>query len=85
MILTHVYWQRRFAADPAVIGRTLRIDGRRCTIVGVLPPSVLRYGADFLRPLVVGTYPPSREYRNLDVLARLRPEARSWTNDRALH
>ena len=75
VILTHVYWQRRFAADPGVLGRALRIDGRPCTVVGVLPPNVLRYGADFLRPLVVGTYPSSREYRNLDVVARLRPEA----------
>ena len=74
-ILTHVYWQRRFGGDPAVIGRSLRIDGRPVTIVGVLPPNVLRYGADLLRPLVIGTYPPSREYRNLDVVARLRPEA----------
>jgi putative ABC transport system permease protein len=75
VILTHVYWQRRFAADPAAIGRSLRIDGTPCTIVGVLPPNVLRYGADILRPLVLATYPPSREYRNLDVVARLRPEA----------
>jgi putative ABC transport system permease protein len=75
VILTHVYWQRRFAADPGVLGRTLRIDGTPCTVVGVLPPNVLRYGADFLRPLIVGTYPTSREYRNLDVVARLRPEA----------
>ena len=75
VILTHVYWQRRFAANPGVIGRTVRIDGRACVIVGVLPPNVLRYGADFLLPLIVDTYPSSREYRNLDVVARLRPEA----------
>ena len=75
VILTHVYWQRRFGADLGVIGRAVRIDGRPCTIVGVLPPNVLRYGADFLRPLVLDTYPSSREYRNLDVVARLRPEA----------
>lgn len=74
VILTDVYWHRRFAADPSVIGRTVRLDGTPCTIVGVLPPNVLRYGADFLRPLVLDTYPSSREYRNLDVLGRLRPE-----------
>lgn len=73
VILTHVYWQRRFGGAPDVMGRTLRIDGSPCTVVGVLPPNVLRYGADFLRPLVAGAYPSSREYRNLDVVARLRP------------
>jgi putative ABC transport system permease protein len=75
VILTHVYWQRRFGADPAVIGRSLRIDGRPATIVGVLAPNVLRYGADLLVPLVIDTYPASREHRNLDVVARLRPES----------
>jgi putative ABC transport system permease protein len=75
VILTHVYWQRRFGADPAAIGQSLRIDGRPTTIVGVLPPNVLRYGADLLTPLVIGSYPRSREYRNLDVVARLRPGA----------
>ena len=73
VILTHVYWQRRFAGDRSVVGRMLRVDGRACTIVGVLPPNVLRYGADFLKPLVAAAYPASREYRNLDVMARLRP------------
>jgi len=74
-VLTHVYWQRQFGRDPAVIGRVLRLDGRPVTIVGVLPPNVLRYGSDLLLPLVLGSYPSSREYRNLDVVARLRPEA----------
>ena len=75
LILTHAYWQRRFAADQDVIGRTVRIDGRSCTIIGVLPPNVLRYGADFLRPLIVDAYPSSPDHRNLDVVARLRPAA----------
>lgn len=31
-------WRSRFAADPTVIGRTVRVDGEPATIVGVLPP-----------------------------------------------
>ena len=42
-------------------------------ILGVLPPNVLRYGADFLKPLVTASYPAGREHRDLDVFARLRP------------
>lgn len=30
-------WQRRFAADPEVVGRTVTLDGIEYTIVGVLP------------------------------------------------
>jgi predicted permease len=40
-ILSHELWQRRFAGDPNILGRTLTLDtyGRRdYTIVGVMPP-----------------------------------------------
>lgn len=36
-LLGHGYWQRRFGGDPAVVGRTLNVDGATFTIVGVLP------------------------------------------------
>jgi predicted permease len=38
VVLSHGYWQDRFGADPAVIDRDLRVDGRPYRIVGVLPP-----------------------------------------------
>ena len=31
-------WRSRFAADPAVLGATIRLDGVPVTVVGVLPP-----------------------------------------------
>jgi putative ABC transport system permease protein len=37
VILTHAIWQRRFAADPALIGQTVSIDARPYTVVGILP------------------------------------------------
>jgi putative ABC transport system permease protein len=39
-VLTHVFWSRRFAADPAVVGQPLTIDGRSHTIAGVLQEDV---------------------------------------------
>jgi putative ABC transport system permease protein len=36
-VLGHGLWQRRFAADPDVLGRAIVVDGRPRTIVGVLP------------------------------------------------
>ena len=35
--LTYGLWQRLFAGSPSVLGKTLMIDGRPATIVGVLP------------------------------------------------
>jgi predicted permease len=37
-VLSHAFWQHRFAADPAVIGRTLRLNRTVFTVAGVGPP-----------------------------------------------
>ena len=38
IMLSHGAWQRAFAADPHVVGRTVRMDGRPARVVGVLAP-----------------------------------------------
>ncbi|GMV06278.1 MAG: hypothetical protein AMXMBFR53_25540 [Gemmatimonadota bacterium] len=43
VLLTDAYWREAFGADPGVVGRDMRVDGRPRQIVGVLP-------ADFLVP-----------------------------------
>jgi macrolide transport system ATP-binding/permease protein len=37
VVISHGLWRRRFAADPAVIGKTVILNGYRYTIVGVAP------------------------------------------------
>ncbi len=37
VILSHAFWQRRFAADPSIVGRTLILNKTPTTVVGVLP------------------------------------------------
>jgi putative ABC transport system permease protein len=39
VMLTHAFWEQRFAGDPAVIGRSINLNGDPTEIVGVLPPS----------------------------------------------
>jgi predicted permease len=73
LILTAEYWRKRFNADPNVVGQALSANGAQYTIVGVLPPNVLRNEADVLTPLVPAEYPVERGHRDLDVFARLRP------------
>lgn len=36
-LLNYGFWQRRYAKDPAVIGRTVRLTGVPTTIVGIMP------------------------------------------------
>ena len=38
-IVSHGFWQRRFGGDPSLLGRTIRINGKVCTVVGILPES----------------------------------------------
>ena len=38
VVLSHEAWRKRFAADPAIYGRTVRLNGREFTITGVAPP-----------------------------------------------
>jgi predicted permease len=39
VVISHDFWQRTFAADPTIVGRTMRLSGRQYTIVGVAPSS----------------------------------------------
>ena len=44
VVLSHALWQRRFASDPAIVGREAVLNGRRYTVVGVTAPAFI--GAD---------------------------------------
>jgi predicted permease len=37
-MLSHGYWERRFARDPQVLGKTIRLSAMPFTIIGVTPP-----------------------------------------------
>jgi putative ABC transport system permease protein len=37
VVISHSLWQRRFASEPAVLGKTMTIDGESYTIIGVAP------------------------------------------------
>ena len=37
-VISHALWQRRFASDPAVLGRHVAINGQEFSIIGVAPP-----------------------------------------------
>jgi predicted permease len=46
VVISHALWRRLFAADPAVIGRAVRLDNVPVTIIGVMPPDFVGFQAD---------------------------------------
>jgi putative ABC transport system permease protein len=37
VVLRHGFWQRRFDSDPDIVGKTMMINGKTFTIIGVMP------------------------------------------------
>ncbi|CAA9303613.1 MAG: Acidobacterial duplicated orphan permease (function unknown) [uncultured Gemmatimonadaceae bacterium] len=76
VVIGHGLWSRQFGADPTAVGRTVRLNGRERTIIGVLPRGFAFPTADtdVWVPLVVA--PRLREARGaywLSAVGRLRP------------
>ncbi|HEV7785999.1 MAG TPA: ABC transporter permease, partial [Thermoanaerobaculia bacterium] len=38
-VVSDALWRTRFASDPGLVGRTLRLDGKQYEVIGVMPPS----------------------------------------------
>lgn len=49
-VLSHSFWQQRFAASAEVLGQSLRLNGRPYEVVGVLPASLERSGGGGVLP-----------------------------------
>ena len=73
-MIGHEAWQSRFAADPAIVGRRVRLDGTIHTIVGVMPDGFGFPIADrYWTPLNTSpsSYAPDSGATDLVVFARL--------------
>jgi putative ABC transport system permease protein len=75
VLLSDGFWRRQFAADAAIVGQSIDVDGIRCTVIGVLPSSfkiyrVLNRELDLFRPFILD--PTDRE-QSLNVYAKLKP------------
>ncbi|HJQ32698.1 MAG TPA: ABC transporter permease [Pyrinomonadaceae bacterium] len=43
-VLSHGFWQRRFGGDPDIVGKTITLDDKPFTVVGVMPPEFRHQG-----------------------------------------
>ena len=79
VVLSDGFWQSRFARDPHLVGKTIRLDGRNYTVAGIMPP-------DFDYPVPMELWVPlalapaeksDRSQLSLTALARLKPGVRA--------
>lgn len=72
VILSHDLWSRRFDAKPDVIGRTITLNNRPHTVIGVMPPGFkFPAAADLWAPL--GPIMDNRTEHGWNAIARLKP------------
>lgn len=86
VVLTHRFWTTAFQQDPSVLGKTLRLDTRSATIVGVVEPSVPYPAETELIANVVtsphhlsATMTTGREHRMTEIFGRLAPASTAET------
>jgi predicted permease len=76
VLVSYSYWQSHLGADPAAVGRTIRVDGKSRQIIGVMPKEFrfLDYEpAALFLPLVFDRNKTNLGQFSYDGIARLRP------------
>lgn len=86
IVLSQRLWQRRFASDPAILGKSITLSGRPFTVVGIAPQAfrgvdmpldpqfwVPLGNLDQLAPSIPSRERESRDFHWLAVIGRLSP------------
>lgn len=84
VVISDSLWQRRFASDKNIIGKTISLNGNAFTVIGIAPKeftgSKVGLSLDFWIPIVMTNamqnspeFLTSRNHNTLEVFARLKP------------
>jgi putative ABC transport system permease protein len=77
VVISDSFWKRRLDASPNALGKTFNIEGRNCTVVGVMPPGFAAFfgdKTDVWMPIdVTSSNHSKRSDHWLAAVARLRP------------
>jgi putative ABC transport system permease protein len=84
VVLSHHSWQRRFDADPAIVGKSVYLNGTAFTVVGVMPESflgsVFYFRQGYWVPLMMAQkfsrrpeWRTDRTYQAVNLYGRLKP------------
>jgi putative ABC transport system permease protein len=78
VLLSHSLWQRQFGSDPALLNRTIQLNGESYTVVGVMPagfqfPALRELWVPLVLDPAKEPWRADRTNRNLAVFGRLKP------------
>ena len=81
VVLDHGLWERRYQADPTLIGRPITLDGVQHTVVGIMPPEFnFPYGEVKIWVPLQASATDDRDREAYLIIGRL---AEGWTIDAA--
>ncbi|HKQ08276.1 MAG TPA: ABC transporter permease [Blastocatellia bacterium] len=85
-VISYSYWERRFAKDPTIVGRTVLLGDVPVSIIGVTPPGFFgrtvagraaKGGpADLVLPMFMQPRLALRDHTTFQIMGRLKPEVR---------
>ncbi len=73
-ILGNTLWRNRYASDPNVLGKTIRLNGEPVVVIGVMPPGIkFPTGAGLWTQVIPNADNLNRKNREYSVVGRVRP------------
>jgi hypothetical protein len=72
LVLSDAVWRTAFAADPAIVGRAVRINGMPFTVLGVMPPAFRGTETIAAAVAIAAVWQPSRRAMSSNPSALLR-------------
>jgi len=67
VLLNYRFWKREFQGDKGIVGKTMMLNGKSRTIIGVMPPRFQAVGSDVYMPISWTRPEPAREKFEWDV------------------
>src|SRR6266849_4016793 len=72
-VMSYKLWFKRYNLDPTVLGKTLVLNGKARTLVGIMPPRFTWWGADLWTPAALSRSDPDLKNRGFVMQAHLKP------------
>jgi len=72
-VLSYKVWQKKFAGDPSIVGRTFTMNDKPTTLIGIMPKRFAWWGADLWMPTSIDRSETGPTARYFFMLGHLKP------------